>query len=310
MQTVHRVPELRELVARARRDGRQVGLVPTMGALHDGHLALVDRARRENDLVIVSIFVNPTQFRPGEDLDRYPRQLERDTELAAEHGADVIFAPDAGEVYRPGHATTVSIAGISETLCGDAGRRGREHFDGVATIVAKLFNMAQPDRAYFGQKDAQQLAVIKTMVADLDMPVEVIACPTVREQDGLAMSSRNAYLSAADRQRATALWRALQIAQECVAAGERDSQKVLAAATPALGVLDSVEYFELVDPQSMQPVQHIDAPVLAAIAARCGDTRLIDNLLLEPVSAPAGFADGSGGVVTSTTNPIPQGVAV
>ncbi len=310
MRTLRHVADLRAELAQARRNGESVGLVPTMGALHDGHLALIDRARAENDVVVVSVFVNPTQFRPGEDLDRYPRQLERDTELAAARGADLVFAPEADEVYRPGHATMVSVSGVSETLCGHPSRRGREHFDGVATVVTKLLNMAQPDRAYFGQKDAQQLAVITRLAQDLDLPVEIVPCPTVREPDGLAMSSRNVYLSADERERALGLWRALQAAGASVAGGERNPAAVLAAAGAQLDALDEVEYFEIVDPATMQPVERIGGPVLAAIAARCGGTRLIDNLLLVPAPVPANTVDGLDGLSASTTNPAPQGVAV
>jgi pantoate--beta-alanine ligase len=307
--TLEHVDQLRSALSQMRRDGLTVGLVPTMGALHDGHLALVDRARAENGCVVVTVFVNPTQFRPGEDLDKYPRQLARDVELAHAHGADIVFAPSEREVYRPGHSTTVSVARVSETLCGDATLRGREHFDGVATVVAKLLNMVQPDRAYFGEKDAQQLAVIRRMVDDLDMPVEVVGCPTVREADGLAMSSRNAYLSLDERRRATALWRALCAARAAVASGERDAAAVAEAAQPALAELDSVEYFELVDPATMAPVTHIERPVLAAVAARCGDTRLIDNLILEPVESPVRLAGGAGKGSLPNHPHIPQGAA-
>lgn len=315
MRSVRQVADLRELLAQVRRNGESVGLVPTMGALHEGHLSLIDRARLENDIVVVSVFVNPTQFRPGEDLEQYPRRLTQDGELAAERGADIVFAPNCQEVYGDGHATTISVSGVSERLCGDPERRGREHFDGVATVVTKLFNMVQPDRAYFGQKDAQQLAVIERLVSDLDIPVQVVPCPTVREPDGLAMSSRNAYLSPGERTRALAIWDALNAARAAVADGERNVAKVLAGAGQLLAPLDEVEYFELVDPQTMRPVPEIDAPVRALIAARCGGTRLIDNLLLEPASRPAPPADGTGGPVAQSisdqsTEPVPQGAAV
>ncbi len=309
MLTIEHVQELRSALSEARRIGHSVGLVPTMGALHDGHLALVDRARAENDCVVVTVFVNPTQFRPGEDLGEYPRRLEQDLALARAHGADIVFAPPEPEVYRPGHSTTVSVAGISETLCGDATRRGREHFDGVATVVTKLLNMVQPDRAYFGEKDAQQLAVIRRLVEDLDIPVEVVGCPTVREADGLAMSSRNAYLNPDERRRARALWLTLQAARNAVTAGERSAAAIIEAARPALAELDSVEYFELVDPATMAPVQRVDGPVLAAIAARCGDTRLIDNLILEPVESPVRLVGTAGTGTPPDNHHIPQGAA-
>jgi pantoate--beta-alanine ligase len=308
MLTVETVGELRAALEPDRRSRRSIGLVPTMGALHEGHLALIDRARSENDVVVVTVFVNPKQFRPGEDLDRYPRQLERDTELARQHGADIVFAPATEIVYPAGHTTSVSVGGVSETLCGDASRRGRQHFDGVATVVTKLLNMAQPDRAYFGQKDAQQLAVIRRLVRDLDIPVEIVGCPTVREHDGLAMSSRNAYLSADERSRALSIWRTLAAAAEAVAGGERDSAAIVAAAAPLLDPLDAVEYFELVDPQTMAPVIAVTGPVLAAVAARCGDTRLIDNLLIDPAAVPVTEAGPAGEQIHPSPR-VPQGAA-
>src|SRR4051794_19201453 len=205
--------ELRAAVAEAKRAGQTVGFVPTMGYLHQGHLSLIEAARAECDLVVMSLFVNPTQFAPGEDLDRYPRDEERDAELAGEAGVDLIYAPPVEEVYREGFSTRVEVGGLAEVLCGDPARRGAEHFRGVTTVVAKLLNTVQPDVAYFGQKDAQQVAVIRRMVGDLDIPVRIEALPIVREADGLAMSSRNAYLNEADRERATALSRALGTAE-------------------------------------------------------------------------------------------------
>jgi pantoate--beta-alanine ligase len=278
--------ELRAALAAARREGATVGLVPTMGCLHDGHLSLIRAARRECDLVVMSLFVNPTQFGPGEDLDRYPRDEERDLRLAAEAGADLVFAPAVAEVYLDGaddFVTQVEVAGpLTEVLDGDRERRGPEHFRGVTTVVAKLFNIVGPDAAYFGQKDAQQAVVIRRMVRDLDFPVRVEVLPTVREPDGLAMSSRNAYLSAEDRQRATALSRALAAAE-------------LGAREGGLGVgleaarreLDSAgiepEYLEARDAETLEPVQAIAGrPVLVAVAAQVGAARLIDNVLIHP----------------------------
>ncbi len=200
MRTIRTVGELRAALAPARREGRSIGLVPTMGAFHDGHLSLMRHARADCDVVVVSLFVNPTQFGAGEDLGAYPRDEQRDAGLASEEGADLLFAPPIEQVYPDGFATTVSVTGITEVLDGDPERRGREHFDGVATVVTKLFNMAQPDVAYFGQKDAQQALVIQRLVRDLDIPVRVEVCPTVREEDGLAMSSRNVYLSPDERE--------------------------------------------------------------------------------------------------------------
>lgn len=292
--TVTHIVELRQLLAAERASNRTVGLVPTMGALHEGHLSLIDRSRNENDVTVVTLFVNPTQFRPGEDLDQYPRQFEQDRHLAEEHGADFLFAPTTDEIYPNGHATRVSVAGISEHLCGDANRRGSEHFTGVATVVTKLFNIVAPDRAYFGQKDAQQVSVIKQFARDLNIPVDVVVCPTVREQDGLAMSSRNAYLSPDERERALSLWNALSAAREAVFAGQTDAAQIIAAASVHLEAVE-LEYFELVDPDTLIEVERIEGKTLAAIAARCGNTRLIDNLLLQPVDT------GS----TSTRNKIP-----
>ena len=220
MKVIRTVAELRAELLGARRAGRTIGLVPTMGSFHEGHLSLMRRARQDCDVVVVSLFVNPTQFNDATDLDAYPRDPERDAGLAADIGVDYLFAPAVEEVYPPGFATTVSVARLTETL--EGAHRGRAHFDGVATVVTKLFNMVGPDVAYFGQKDAQQALVIQRFVRDLDIPVAIEVCPTVREADGLAMSSRNVHLSPADRARAAALHRALSAAREAVSAGERD----------------------------------------------------------------------------------------
>src|SRR5690349_7736452 len=227
--------ELRAALAPARREGCSIGLVPTMGYLHEGHLSLLRAARAECDVVVMSLFVNPTQFGPGEDLDRYPRDEERDAKLAAEAGVDIVYAPEVEEVYPDGFVTAVEVGGLTEVLDGDPGRRGPSHFRGVTTVVAKLFNVVQPDVAYFGQKDAQQLAVIRRMVRDLDIPVRIEGLPTVREADGLAMSSRNAYLDPRDRERAAALSRALRaaeatVAEEGLAAGLEAARAELSAA--------------------------------------------------------------------------------
>jgi pantoate--beta-alanine ligase len=276
MITVATVADVRAAVWKARRDGASIGLVPTMGAFHDGHLSLMRRAREQCDRVVVSLFVNPAQFNDQADLDRYPRDERRDAALAAGAGVDFLFAPPVEQVYPRGFATTVSIAGVTEIL--EGAHRGRGHFDGVATVVAKLFNIVSPDVAYFGQKDAQQVAVIRQLVRDLDMPVRIEACPTVREPDGLAMSSRNVLLSGADRERAAALPRALAAARESVAAGERDATAVRAAAIAALASRGiEPEYFELVSADTLAPVRRIDGEVLALVAARVGATRLIDN---------------------------------
>jgi pantoate--beta-alanine ligase len=274
--------ELRLILAAARAEGRSIGLVPTMGFLHEGHLSLLRAARAECDVVVMSLFVNPSQFGPGEDLDRYPRDEARDAELVAEVGVDLIYAPPVEEVYPDGFSTHVEVGGLTEVLCGDPSRRGPEHFRGVTTVVAKLFNAVQPDVAYFGRKDAQQVAAIRRMVRDLDFPVRIEALPIVREPDGLAMSSRNAYLSVADRQRATALSRALNevervAGEESLAAGIDAGRRVLDAA----GI--EPEYLEARDAENLKPVAELDSrPVLVALAAQVGGARLIDNVLIRP----------------------------
>jgi pantoate--beta-alanine ligase len=280
--------ELRAALAPVRREGRSIGLVPTMGALHDGHLSLLRRAREECDAIVMSLFVNPAQFGPGEDLDRYPRDEERDLRLAAAAGVDVVYAPPAESVYPPGFSTRVEVeGGLTSALEGDPGRRGPEHFRGVTTVVAKLFNAVGPDVAYFGQKDAQQAIVIRRMVADLDFPVRIEVLPTVREADGVAMSSRNAYLGAGERKRATALSRALRTTEEAarargLAAALEAGRDVLAQA----GV--EPEYFEARDAEHLAPVAELNGrPVLVAVAARLGAARLIDNVVIQPPNPTA-----------------------
>ncbi|HEY2182311.1 MAG TPA: pantoate--beta-alanine ligase [Solirubrobacteraceae bacterium] len=288
MRTVRAVDELRSALAPARRETRTIGLVPTMGALHEGHLSLIRRARRECDIVVVSLFVNPAQFDERSDLERYPRVAARDAQLAADAGADVLFAPPVEEVYPPGFATSVVVGGLGERLEGEI--RGAKHFRGVATIVAKLLGMALPDAAYFGQKDAQQLVVIRRLVADLNLPVRVQACPTVREPDGLAMSSRNARLNPTERAQALALSEALRAAGHAASAGERSSDALLGAARAAMrerGV--TPDYLELVDPDTLEPCDELTREALLLIAARIGDTRLIDNALVRPSPAPGAF---------------------
>jgi pantoate--beta-alanine ligase len=284
MRTVRAVDELRLALLPARRAGKTIGLVPTMGALHDGHLALIARARAECDVVVVSLFVNPAQFDEQIDLARYPRQERRDAELASDAGADVFFAPSAEEVYPPGFATAVEVFGVTDCLEGVA--RGAEHFRGVSTVVTKLLGMAMPDVAYFGQKDAQQVVVIRRLVADLNLPVRVQVCATVREPDGLALSSRNARLSADERTRALALPDALQAAAKRAAEGERAVEVLLDVACAAMlarGV--QPEYLELVDPETLAPCERLEHDALLAVAARVGETRLIDNAILRPAVA-------------------------
>jgi pantoate--beta-alanine ligase len=282
---VRRKDELRALLAPARAEGLSIGLVPTMGCLHEGHLSLLRAARAECDVVVMSLFVNPTQFGPGEDLDRYPRDEARDGELAGEAGVDLIYAPPVDEVYPDSFSTSVEVGGLTEVLCGDPARRGPEHFRGVTTVVAKLLNTVGPDVAYFGQKDAQQLAAIRRMVRDLDIPVRIEALPIVREADGLAMSSRNAYLSPEERERATALSRALR---EVERVAQADSLSAALAAgrreLEAAGV--EPEYLEARDAENLEPVAELDGrPVLVAVAAQFGGARLIDNVEL-PVDGP------------------------
>ncbi|MCW3492507.1 pantoate--beta-alanine ligase [Microbacterium sp. SSM24] len=280
MRIVRTVADVRAAVRDARSRGASIGLVPTMGALHDGHLSLVRAARAANGLVVMSLFVNPTQFGPNEDLAAYPRDEERDARLAEDAGVDVLFAPPVAEVYPQGFATSIHVAGLTDVL--DGASRGAGHFDGVATVVTKLFQMVAPDDAYFGQKDAQQVLVIRRLVRDLDMPVTVVACPTVREPDGLAMSSRNVYLDPESRERATALNRALDAAEREVAEGRTDAAAVLAAASAVLGAAGiEPEYLELRSPDDLREVARVAGPTLLAVAARVGPARLIDNRILE-----------------------------
>jgi pantoate--beta-alanine ligase len=274
---------LRAELAQARRQGLAIGLVPTMGYLHEGHLSLLRAARAECDLVVMSLFVNPAQFSPGEDLDRYPRDEERDLRLAGEAGVDFVYAPSVAEIYPEGFSTRVEVgAQLTEILDGDPGRRGSGHFHGVTTVVAKLFNAVGPDVAYFGQKDAQQAAVIRRMARDLDFPVRIEVLPTVREPDGLAMSSRNAYLGPDDRERAAALSRALAVAERG-ARGESLRAGLEAARQELTDAGIEPEYLEARDAERLELVGELNGrPVLVAVAARIGGARLIDNVLIEP----------------------------
>jgi pantoate--beta-alanine ligase len=288
MNVVRTTAELRARLEPARRDRRAVGLVPTMGALHAGHLSLLDAARERCDVVVMSLFVNPAQFGPGEDLDSYPRDEARDLELAAAHGVDLVYAPDPAEVYPAGFATTVEVSGpLTRVLDGDPGRRGSGHFRGVTTVVAKLFNAVGPQIAFFGQKDAQQAIVLRRMVRDLEFPIEIEVMPTVRAADGLALSSRNAYLDDRDRRRATALCRALGAVERAVAAGTTSVVEALAAGRAELeaeGI--EPEYLEARETDGLDPVESFNGrPVLVAVAARVGPARLIDNVVI-------GGADG------------------
>jgi pantoate--beta-alanine ligase len=277
MQVVRTIAEIRAL--RQKLSG-PVGFVPTMGYLHEGHLALVKQARRENSAVIVSIYVNPTQFGPGEDFGAYPRDLDRDLDLLRKEGTDIVFVPLDDEVYSPGFSSWVDVEKVTERLEG-ASRPG--HFRGVATIVTKLFNIVQPTRAYFGQKDAQQVVVIKRMVADLNMDLEVVLVPTVRESDGLAMSSRNIYLNPKERQAATILFKALTLAQQLRRGGEKDAEKIRRqmAALIQKEPLAHVDYVSIADAETLEELNLLDRTAVASLAVKIGKTRLIDNMPLE-----------------------------
>ena len=275
------VAQLRKELLSVRRAGKTIGLVPTMGALHAGHLSLVRAAETQCDCVVVSIYVNPSQFGPQEDFSRYPRTLQSDLGLLAGCRTDLVFAPADEEVYRPGHATWVEVGALAELLEG-ACRPG--HFRGVATIVLKLLNMVQPDVAYFGQKDYQQTLVLRRMAADLDLPATIRVCPIVREPDGLARSSRNRYLSPAVRQRALALWQSLELAGQLVHGGERSAAVIAARMRERIEAVEpaQIDYIALADPETLQPIESITGRTLAALAVRIDNTRLIDNCFLEP----------------------------
>lgn len=281
MKIVTSKDEVRQQVREWRQQGLSVGLVPTMGFLHEGHQSLIERAAAENDRVVVSDFVNPTQFGAGEDLASYPRDIERDARLAQQAGAQLIFHPTAEEMYVPGASTFVDMQGdITAELCG---RTRPTHFRGVCTIVAKLFNIAMPDRAYFGQKDAQQLAVIRKMVRELDFDLEIVACPIVREADGLAKSSRNTYLNAAERKAALVLSRAVELGSRLAAGGERDADKITAAMRALIEEepLARIDYVKAVDADTIRPLSRLQGRSLVALAVYIGDTRLIDNFIFE-----------------------------
>ena len=277
MQVTTTVEETRKLVKNWKKEGKTVGLVPTMGFLHEGHASLIRRCREENDIVVVSDFVNPTQFGPTEDLEAYPRDFKRDSELCESLGADLIFHPEPKDMYHDPHAY-VSIDTLSDTLCG---KTRPIHFKGVCTVVSKLFNIVAPDRAYFGQKDAQQLAVIKRMVKDLNVDTEIIGCPIIREEDGLAKSSRNTYLSADERQAALVLSRSLKIGKQLVDAGEKSAKAIKDAITAEINKepLAKIDYVDVVDFDTITPVDEIKGTTLVAIAVYIGKTRLIDNFI-------------------------------
>ncbi len=281
MKIIQTISMLREYVKTLRKEGKTLGFVPTMGYLHEGHLSLIRTAKEENDRVVVSIFVNPIQFGVGEDFSTYPRDLERDSELAAKAGADVVFAPSASEMYTEGYSTYVANEGaITKGLCG-ASRPG--HFRGVTTVVAKLFNIVQPDKSYFGQKDAQQVSVIKQMVRDLDFDIHIVVCPIIREKDGLALSSRNTYLSEEERIDALILSRSLFEAEKMIKEGEKDAKKIKEYVISRINSVKNtqIDYVELVSEKDLRNIDKVEGAILLAIAVKVGKTRLIDNIRLE-----------------------------
>lgn len=280
MKIVKTIDEVRACVNAWRKEGLTVGLVPTMGFLHEGHKSLIVRAVAENDRVVVSDFVNPTQFGPNEDLESYPRDMDRDAALCEDAGANLIFNPEPIEMYPGGAVSFVDMNGLTNELCGLS---RPVHFRGVCTVVSKLFNIVKPDRAYFGQKDAQQLAVIKQMVRDLNFDLEVVGCPIIREEDGLAKSSRNTYLNPEERKAALCLSQAIKIGQDMCAAGEKDAKKVIDAMVAHIEKepLAKIDYVKAVNAVTIVPVEKVEAPLLVAMAVYIGKTRLIDNFMIE-----------------------------
>ena len=278
---VARTPkEVKEIIRDWKKQGYSIGLVPTMGYLHEGHGSLIERAVKENDKVMVSVFVNPIQFGPNEDLETYPRDFDADLQMIEKLGADMVFHPEPSDMYAPDFSTTISVAGVSENLCG-ARRPG--HFNGVCTVVTKLFNLSEADRAYFGQKDAQQLAVVRRMVRDLNANIEIIGCPIIREDDGLAKSSRNTYLNSDERKAATVLSKALRTGKQMIESGEKNAEVVKSKITEIISKepLAKIDYVEITDWNSIEPVDIIDRSTLCAIAVYIGNTRLIDNFIYE-----------------------------
>jgi pantoate--beta-alanine ligase len=282
MEVSETIQSIRNLIKAARDNGKNIGLVPTMGALHVGHISLIEAARKKCDYVVVSIFVNPTQFVPGEDFEKYPRPFEADLDICQKAGVDAVFAPLPEQMYPEGNITWVDVEKITEPLCGQF-RSG--HFQGVTTVCSKLFNIVAPDFAFFGQKDAQQAIVIRRMVADLNMPLEIVVCPTVRESNGLAVSSRNMYLSEQQKQDAANIYKALQKCQQMIDAGVKNTSEIIDEMRKILQQLPSIEieYISIVDADTLQNIEHITGKVLIAVAVRIGPARLIDNILLDTV---------------------------
>jgi len=284
MKIINKIADTKEYIKEQKMVGKSVGFVPTMGFLHEGHMSLVAQSVKENDVTVVSIFVNPTQFGAGEDLDAYPRDFDRDRDMLEKEGADAIFSPEPSEMYPEGTCTTISLTGVTEGLCGVS---RPTHFAGVATVVAKLFNIVKPDNAYFGSKDYQQLQVIKQMVKDLDMDVNVVGMPIIREADGLALSSRNVYLKADERESALSLSRSFDVIQKSVDSGERDALKVRQAAVDFISSQDhtDIDYVEIVHPQTLKSLGEIDGDFVVALAVRVGKARLIDNKYFNTTSS-------------------------
>jgi len=280
MEVAETIKSVRRLVKAARSKGNKIGLVPTMGALHIGHICLIEKAVKECDFVVVSIFVNPTQFGPAEDFEKYPRSFESDLEICRKAGVDIVFAPSPQEMYKKENLTWVNVEKLTEPLCG---RSRPRHFRGVTTVCAKLFNIVEPDVAYFGQKDAQQAIVIKRMVADLNMPLEIVVCPTVREPDGLAVSSRNKYLSEQQRKDATYIYKSLKKCESLVEADTTDSKTIIGEMQKILNQVSSIEieYISIVDAESLQELERIAGKALAAVAVKIGSARLIDNIVVD-----------------------------
>jgi pantoate--beta-alanine ligase len=280
MKIAKTIEEIRLIVSEAGSEGKKIGFVPTMGALHAGHISLIKKAKQQTEFVVVSIFVNPTQFGPSEDVDKYPRPFEADIEICKKNGADAVFAPSASEMYSQKNLTWVTVEKLSEPLCG---KTRPTHFRGVATVCTKLFNIIQPDVAFFGQKDAQQVAVIKRMVADLNMPLRITVCPIIREADGLAMSSRNKYLNEKQRKDAPLLYAALQEAQVLIDGGKRESAFIKEQMKKILNISSQAEidYISIVDAENLEEIEEIKGKVLIALAVKIGPARLIDNIILD-----------------------------
>jgi len=280
MEVAETIEDVRNLVSSARGEGSKIGLVPTMGALHVGHISLIEAAVKDCDFVVVSIFVNPTQFGPGEDFKKYPRPLEADLEICREAGVDMVFAPEPQHIYPVENVTWVTVEKLTEPLCG---RSRPGHFRGVTTVCAKLFNIVAPDAAYFGQKDAQQAIVIKRMVADLNMPLEIVVCPTVREPNGLAVSSRNQYLTAQQKKDAANIYKSLQTCRRLIDAGTTETNQIIAEMQKILRQIPSgqIEYISIVDAETLESTEKIAGRILAAVAVKIGPARLIDNILVD-----------------------------